>query len=258
MKFRTWGKSGQPLVVLLHALGCHSGWWDWIGPRLGGEYQVVAPDFRGHGDSERAEEYRFDGYAADVAELVRSLGGGPYGLVGHSMGGYVGLMVAARRVLPPAALMVVDMKLEATAQELAGLQVAATRPSRTYRTLAEAAAGYRLSPSEHKVPPERLAAVAAQSFRPTDDGTWVEKLDRRALAIEPLTPQDLAAQITCPALFVRGEHSPVMPQEPALALARSLGAPLVGMLGLYHHLPLEAPEKLAGMIGRFLEDALPA
>ena len=126
MQIREWGKPGDPTVVLLHALGCHKGWWDWVGPALGSRYHVLAPDFRGHGESPRPGDYRFSSYAEDVERLV---GDRPYFLVGHSMGGYVGLVVASRGVARPAAVVVVDMKTGSTPQELADLQAASERPS---------------------------------------------------------------------------------------------------------------------------------
>lgn len=45
-----------------------------------------------------------------------------------------------------------------------------------------------------------------------------------------------------------GEHSSIMPQAPARALANQLDAPLVELAGCYHHLPLEAPDALAGHV----------
>ncbi len=252
MHYRSWGAEGQPVVLLLHALGCHKGWWDWVGPSLGDRHYVVAPDLRGHGESGRAGDYGFTAYAEDVERLVSELGITEYALVGHSMGGYVGLVVASRGVRPPSALLVVDMKTGSTAQELADLQNAAQRPGRTYATQEEAVARYRLSPPEHAVPAERLARVAADSYAPLPDGTWGERFDRRALAIDPVEPLLLVRRIDCPMRFARGERSLIMPAEPAAALAEAAGARLVTMAGLYHHLPLENPEGLAAEIRAFL------
>ncbi|MFZ5815973.1 MAG: alpha/beta fold hydrolase [Bacillota bacterium] len=250
MQVREWGRSGQPVVVLLHALGCHKGWWDWVGPALGSRYHVLAPDFRGHGESGWSDSYGFGDYAADVEQLV---GGRPYALVGHSMGGYVGLVVASRGAARPQALVVVDMKTGSTPQELADLQAASQRPGRVYGSLEEAVGRYRLAPPEHAVPAERLAVVARESYRQQPDGSWVERFDRRALAIEPVEPLPLVRTAGCPMLLVRGEKSLVMAAEPAAELAAAAGAPLETMAGLYHHLPLEAPEELAALIAGFLE-----
>lgn len=253
MERREWGANAGPTVLLLHALGCHSGWWEWTAPLLAASgYRVIAPDFRGHGDSPRADQYRFQDYAADLEHLLRQLKTDRCALVGHSMGGYVALSVAARGIVQPTAVVVADMKTSAPEQELADLKAAAQKPGRTYATLDEAAARFRLSPPDHCVPPDRLATVARQSYRQLPDGAWTEKFDRRALAIEPLAPRDLVSRLKCPALFLRGEHSVVMSAEPAAELAAAAGAPLIAMPGLYHHLPLENPEAFAAQIGDFL------
>lgn len=65
---------------------------------LAKDFYVIAPDLRGHGDSAHTDSYGFADYASDVEELMT--GKGPYTLVGHSMGGYVGLELASRAVRP--------------------------------------------------------------------------------------------------------------------------------------------------------------
>ena len=231
MEYRSWGEERRPLVVLLHALGCHSGWWQWVADGLATQFRVVAPDLRGHGDSRWAEDYSFVAYAADVEELVQGLGGGPYLLAGHSMGGYLGLVIANRNICPPSALLVADMKTGATEQELADLRAASARPVRSYASLEEAVGRYRLAPPEHVVSSERLAAVVRECYRQQPEGAWVEKFDRRALAIDPVVPFDLVGGLKCPVTFVRGERSVVMPAEPAAALAAKAGARLVELPG---------------------------
>lgn len=252
MHVREWGPADGPMVLLLHALGCHGGWFDEVGPLLAAEgYRAVAPDLRGHGESPWQASYGFADYAADVEGLV---GERPYALVGHSMGGYIGLMVAARGLRPPTKLFVADMKTSASPEELAGLKAASMRPLRTFASLEEAVDKYKLAPPDHAVRPERFLDVAASVFRLQADGTWADKFDRRAMALEPLDPLGLVARVRCPVRFVRGEHSAMMPPGPAAELARAAGAHLVEMPGLYHHLPLEAPEAFAQLVLEFLAE----
>lgn len=49
-----WGAAGRPLVLLLHSLAAHNHWWDWAAPLWAERYHVLAPDFRGHGQSQWA------------------------------------------------------------------------------------------------------------------------------------------------------------------------------------------------------------
>ena len=87
--------SGKPLVML------HGGAWRWqeylsLIPSLGRRWHIYALDLRGNGRSGwMPGKYRLEDFAEDNAEFVRRLTA-PAVLVGHSIGGVIALMVAAR------------------------------------------------------------------------------------------------------------------------------------------------------------------
>ncbi|MBO8172933.1 MAG: alpha/beta hydrolase [Bacillaceae bacterium] len=251
MHCRTWGDPQNPPVVLLHALASHSGWWKWVAPYLEKEYYLVAPDFRGHGQSRRADSYGYDDYAGDIEELAGKFDR-PYAIVGHSMGGYVGLKVASRGIRPPSALLIADMKIDSPKEELAGLHKASQKSGRIYDTLQDAVAHYKLLPPQHTAPTDRVEQLARECFHEQDDGRWGEHFDRRTLAIEKVESLSLAEQVNSPTWIVRAKESPVMPAEGARELARIVDGPLHEMDGAYHHLPLEAPEAFAALIRNFM------
>ncbi len=87
--YRQWGSAGRRPLILLHASGCHVHWWDEVAPLLAADFDVFAPDLRGHGDSGRPEapDYHFDASVADLVGLVEHLGLQDFDLIGHSMGG---------------------------------------------------------------------------------------------------------------------------------------------------------------------------
>jgi 3-oxoadipate enol-lactonase len=93
--FQTAGK-GRPLV-LLHGLGASSADWEYQVPELARYFQLVVPDFRGHGASDRAGDYRVERFAADTWQLLDHLGIRTPVLVGHSMGGAVAMQMALDR-----------------------------------------------------------------------------------------------------------------------------------------------------------------
>ncbi len=252
--YAAWGSEDGLPVVLLHAQGCHAGWWAWAGPLIAEMgYLCIAPDFRGHGDSSSAAQYSFLAYAQDISQLTAGLGLESPHLIGHSMGGYVGLILSASRPDQVGSLIMADMKTSVEPDELEMSAQAATRPGKVFPDLASAVSGYRLMPPEHRVPPERLRLVAEQSFRPAEGGGVVGKFDRRALALEPLKPKELASDLKCRALVVRGGLSTVMEAEPARRLAEM--APqgsFEEMPGCYHHLILEEPETFARLVGEFI------
>ncbi len=251
MHYRTWGDSQKPPILLLHALACHSGWWKWVSPYLEKEYYLVAPDFRGHGQSPWADRYGFDDYAGDIEELARNFHR-PYTIVGHSMGGYVGLKVASRGICPPSALLVADMKVDPPEEELAGLHKAAVKSGRIYDTLQDAVGHYRLLPPQHTAPAERVEQVAKECFHEQEDGRWTERFDRRTLAIEKVEAVALAGLVSRPTWFVRAKNSQVMPVDGAKELARITDGPLHEMDDSFHHLPLETPEAFATLIRTFM------
>lgn len=84
-----WGGDG-PTAVFCHATGFHGRVWDPIIAELRDTFRCVAVDLRGHGDSEYADDYVFQGEDTrhDVVAVIDALGLGT-GLfgVGHSLGG---------------------------------------------------------------------------------------------------------------------------------------------------------------------------
>ena len=93
----TWGTPGRPGLVLVHGGAAHAHWWSFIAPQLSHDYQVVALDLSGHGDSGRRDGYPRDLWADEVMAVAEHAGlvGAPI-LVGHSMGGFVCIAAAAR------------------------------------------------------------------------------------------------------------------------------------------------------------------
>ena len=77
---------GYP-VVLLH--GWPEMWFSWRKqiPVLSQDYQVIVPDMRGFGSSEKPlQDYRTRTAATDIYELVRHLGHDKIAIVGHDIG----------------------------------------------------------------------------------------------------------------------------------------------------------------------------
>jgi len=94
-----WGETGDPMLVLLHGWGDAGGSFQFIVDALASAWHVVAPDWRGFGESYcRTEAYWFPDYVADLDALLNIYSPqGPARLVGHSMGAnvaglYAGIM----------------------------------------------------------------------------------------------------------------------------------------------------------------------
>jgi abhydrolase domain-containing protein 6 len=91
--------AGAPTLVMLHGFtGSKENWYPLV-ERLRGRYRVLIPDLPGWGASERKQgaDYGYVAQSMRVAEFIKALSPGePVVLLGHSMGGGIAALVAAR------------------------------------------------------------------------------------------------------------------------------------------------------------------
>jgi pimeloyl-ACP methyl ester carboxylesterase len=111
LNYLDWGPSSAEPVVMLHG-----GAWCWqeylsLLPRLAQSWHAYALDLRGNGGSQWVPgTYRLEDFAADNAEFLAQLDA-PAVLVGHSIGGVIALMIAARCPDRVKALIIEDVPL---------------------------------------------------------------------------------------------------------------------------------------------------
>lgn len=105
---RKYGESG-PVLVILHGLFGQSDNWTGIARKLSVNHQVYTFDLRNHGESDHSEEFTYDLMADDVVETIEAGFMGEVHLIGHSMGGKVGMRVAQKNPQMLKSLMVVDI-----------------------------------------------------------------------------------------------------------------------------------------------------
>ena len=112
--YRRIGPRRGPAVVLLHGLMDNSAGFAPLLAALDDrgalDYDLIAPDWRGHGDSEPTPgAYWFPNYLADLEALLATLGvTEPVVLVGHSMGGQIASLYAGARPERVAGLVALD------------------------------------------------------------------------------------------------------------------------------------------------------
>jgi pimeloyl-ACP methyl ester carboxylesterase len=155
------GGSGEPVLLLLHGLGATGAVWEpfleqadknWPG-------RWLAPDLRGHGRSSGARRYSPGSYAADLAALLAGAGG-PVTVVGHSMGGLIGLVLASTWFGSPVACTVaLAVRLSWTPEELVELARRGGRSLRVSANRDDAAERYlRLTGMHGSVAPDSAVA----------------------------------------------------------------------------------------------------
>ncbi len=83
---------GEPPMLLVHGIACDH---THLTPQLehfSDDHRVVAVDLRGHGQSDAPQqEYSIEGFADDLAWVCARLGLENPVVVGHSLGGRIGL-----------------------------------------------------------------------------------------------------------------------------------------------------------------------
>ncbi len=94
------GAGGAPLLLVHGFTGCKEDFGDEIDRLAALGHHVVAPDHRGHGQSDQPTDeaaYSLDIFAADMWGLADSLGWERFDLLGHSMGGMIAQIMVLER-----------------------------------------------------------------------------------------------------------------------------------------------------------------
>jgi pimeloyl-ACP methyl ester carboxylesterase len=259
-------RPGPPLL-LLHGFLEHAHTWDLVAPQLAAAGRhVLALDWRGHGDSEWVGPggyYHFADYSADLAFLVRALGGRAI-LVGHSMGATAALSYAGVEPERVPALVLVDglgppdLEGQPVAERyrawIADLERIAHRTRRPFQ-LDQAAA--RLRDRFPRFSPEVARHMAEHGSRAVDGGrTW--KFDPLHQTTSPVPFSRARAlpvwqRITAPVLYIEGAESPLRlgPGDQAERLV-ALRARRVTVAGAGHHPHLEQPGSFSRVVLEFL------
>ena len=195
----------------------------------------LAPDLPGHGGSRSLPGYTFDALAAAVAGLV---GGGARTVVlGHSLGGVVGLALASGRFpVPVQAVIGLGIKVAWTAEELNRAEAAAHRPVTWFASRDEAAGRYlRISGLAGLL---TAGAPAVDAGLREEHGRWRLAVDPGTFAVGAPDMAQLLARSQVPVVLARGEHDAMNTGE-HFAL---LGVPAVTLPGLGHNAHVESPD----------------
>ncbi|HYD50795.1 MAG TPA: alpha/beta hydrolase [Terriglobales bacterium] len=219
-----WGNPEKPLLLLIHGGRDHCRNWDWVAQALRSDYHIIAPDLRGHGDSQWAigGAYSMIDYTLDVTQLLDALGVFPVTIIGHSLGGSIALqytgvypdrvrqVVAIEGLGPPPGMIKPRPPHQRMLEWIGEMKALAQRHPHRYKSLDEAVA--RMQDANPHLKPERARHLTIHGSYRDEDGTYLWKFDNYVRAASPylFNFQDATAiwsQITCPVLLLRGTES---------------------------------------------------
>ena len=192
LHYADWGNEAAPPLVLVHGGRDHCRSLDAVARALSPRYHVIAPDLRGHGDSDWSPDgdYSMLAFVYDLAQLIHQIGRSPVTLVAHSMGGNIAIRYTALYpenvaklvaieglgLSPP---MLAEREKIPTAERLRkwieDKRAAAARTPRRYPTLD--AALQRMKEENKFLSDDMARHLTEHGATANEDGTWSWKFD---------------------------------------------------------------------------------
>ncbi len=219
LRYLEWGQPRSEPIVLVHGFSSTADAWTRVGEVLGADYHVIAPDLRGHGQSDwdPQERYSDEQMAADVRVLVQQLGLPPFTLVGHSMGGAVAFTYAATYPQDVKRLIIEDSAPLPPGRTLTELRTSFASRDEVVQSVRAA------NPTMSEAAVQGRADVY---YRPRPDGTWGFRADVVGVrhgrgAHDAERSWANVRKVQAPTLVIRaGAEPPLVSQETAERLSR--------------------------------------
>jgi pimeloyl-ACP methyl ester carboxylesterase len=269
LAYLEWGDPrNRDVLLCVHGLTRSSRDFDELARALCGQFRVVCPDVAGRGDSDRMADpalYAVPQYVADMVTLIARLDVEAVHWVGTSLGGLIGMALAAQRHAPVARLVLNDAGpvVAHAALERIGAYLGAKMQ---FASLAEAEAHMRAISAPFGPHSDAQWRFLTETWlRRNDDGSWRAHYDPRiAEAYRAAMPQKdlelwpLYDAVRCPTLVLRGEHSDLLSRETAAQMMRrGPQARVVEIRGVGHAPTLMHADQIA-LVRDFLLEGGPA
>jgi pimeloyl-ACP methyl ester carboxylesterase len=222
-----WGNAAAPPLVLVHGGRDHCRNWDWVAAELRASWHIIAPDLRGHGDSQWTADgsYGMAGYIYDLAQLVEQQRLAPVTIIGHSLGGNIAARFAGiypekvRRLVAIEGLgfspkLVAERAKKSMAERIQGWIAEqhglSARLPRRYASVDEALK--RMQEENKHLTPAQARHLTQHGINQNEDGTYSWKFDnyvrsRLPYDLSTAEVEQLWARITCPTLLLHGKES---------------------------------------------------
>lgn len=235
-------------IVLLHPVGLRGAFWRPVMDELKNEFRLIAPDFRGHGDSDAPmTPFGLDDLADDVADLVQAVGRGPTIVCGCSMGGMVAQAISVRRPDLVAGIVIANTAHRRTDESRATMEQRAVAaesgmPNVLRTTLS------RWFDADLQISRPELVAQARDWL--LDNDPVVHAWSWRA--IKGLAYAEQLKSLASPSLVVAGSRDQSTPVAAMKDLAETLPNSTYRELDTGHLAPFENPASFAHLLRDFM------
>ena len=222
-----WGNQDAPTLLMVHGGRDHCRNWDWVADELRHDYHIIAPDLRGHGDSQwmLGGSYTIIDYVYDIAQLLHQTSAVPATVMGHSLGGSISLLysgiypenvtklISIEGMGPPPGMLekygetAPHARLEAWVGNLRQLS---SRMPKRYASLEEAF--QRMQTENPHLSEDQARHLTVHGSNQNEDGSYSWKFDNYVRAFAPigLSPEEswkIYARIKSPTLLIHGTES---------------------------------------------------
>jgi pimeloyl-ACP methyl ester carboxylesterase len=256
-----WPREGAQTMLLVHGFAGHALSWDVFGQALSKQYNVVALDQRGHGESEWADEYSTEHSVSDLMAFIAALALERIVLVGHSMGARNSIVYLSRHPEQVEKFVIVDVGPELS--PVGGRRIrdgwqnsqdVFDSPEQAFR---------QLRAVNQRPPLEHHRTRVYHGLKQMPDGRWTWKYDKKLRTgaggkpSGPLLTVDdywrMWSAITCPMLLVRGEVSDLLAAESAAKMVMANPrCSLVEIPGAGHSVPMDRPVEFEQAVRQWL------
>jgi pimeloyl-ACP methyl ester carboxylesterase len=263
--YREWGDPrNREVLICVHGLTRSGRDFDELSRALCAQFRIVCPDVAGRGDSDRLADpklYSWSQYVADMVTLIARLDVEAVHWLGTSMGGLVGMALAAlpatpvkKLVLNDAAPVIGKAALERIAAYVGqARKFASVEEAERYVRQISAPFGPHSDAQWRFLTETWLRRNDDGSFRPHYD-TRIAEAYRASMPEKDLELWHLYDAIRCPTLLLRGEHSDVVSRQTAAEMARrGPKAKLIEFRGVGHAPTLLHPDQIAAVRDFILE-----
>jgi pimeloyl-ACP methyl ester carboxylesterase len=258
--YLAWGERGKRGLVFVHGGGAHAHWWTHVAATYARHYRVAAIDLSGHGDSARRDTYSLEGWANEVMAVAGDCGlvGQPI-IIGHSMGGFVTIVTAARHSEALAGVIVADSPVTEPDPEIDAARIGqAFGKPRIYPSREAALSRFRTVPPQENYLDYVMAEVAKHSLHEVEGGfSW--KFDHFVFGAFGGNPRAIArpylADVHCRLALLRAGKG-LVTEDIGAYMYELLGRvnPVIEIPEAGHHLMLDRPLLLITAINTLLAD----